>query len=263
MSDNQFVKWLSWIVGIALGIWLGINGNLFGIPIHIVFIILLLPTFLLILFFEIVLKIYLLYVLRPVKYESTNPSEWEDLEYDREQFDRYTIELSELGFLELMDYKETSGEPGFVRLFSHPEQFCIATVVVAKNTPVYCTISSGLENSWVVAVTTLSSKSDLAATIYSFLRIPKELYRLDYKATDLMFQSLLKWREEVKTKLNLQIREDVDPKTYFEEMKKGRKKMRISLLRKSIYLTILKKEKYAKNPQSEWLGDYAKFTAKR
>ncbi|MDJ0703880.1 MAG: hypothetical protein QNJ46_11425 [Leptolyngbyaceae cyanobacterium MO_188.B28] len=217
----------------------------------------------LILLLEVVVKLLLFQMgITPVKFVSTQPESWPNL--DKDELIRYTFELEQLGFAQLTDFTGISSSQGMSRLFSHPQKFCLAEVGQVDNFPMFCSIFCYLEEDWFLAVTNMFPKPSLSAISYAFLRRPRNLHKqFENASVNSLLQSLLVWREEVMNDLDLRLIQDVKAETYFEKQRNDRIAQRRSLLRKSITLTLLEVLWFYLNPRSEWLGDYSKLKVKR
>lgn len=266
MSQSKLVTWTAFITAcifwnhfkspISSGIYLSLTK--IGLPIFIVQLILLaLPHVLLL---EIGVKLLILQTAIPsVKFVPTQAESWQHLNH--KELARYTFELEQLGFVQLTDYTSPSIQ-GMARLFAHPQKFCFAEVGQVINAPMFCSMSCHLEKHWLLAVTNMSLH--LSAVSYAFLRRPRNLVKqFENSSVNVMLQSLLDWREQVTSDLNLAIIQDIRAETYFEKQRSTRIEQRRSLLRKSIIWGLLEISWFSLNPQSEWWGDYSKFKVQR
>lgn len=266
MSKNKLITWTAFITvfiiwnfrGHSISSLIYLSLTKIGFPVPIVHsILLVLP---LILLLEIVTKLLFLQAMSPLKFVSTQPELWPNLNQD--ELTHYTSELEQLGFLHLTDYTSPSIQ-GMARLFAHPQRFCFAEVGQVGNLPMFCSISCRLEKQWVLGVTNISSNPNLSAISYAFLRQPHNLVkRFENASANLLLQSLLDWREQVSSDLGLELVQDVKAETYFEIERSKRIKQRRFLLRKSIIWGLLEMLWFSLNPKSEWLGDYSKFKVK-
>lgn len=111
------------IIGLENVFWLH---QITGIPVLFIrLIVLVLP---LILWFEVVIKILFLNIIRPLKFTPIEINSDTDIaNTDVVQLNYYDFELKRLGFIKLTDYTAPS-IPGVARLFAHPKYHCFAEV---------------------------------------------------------------------------------------------------------------------------------------
>jgi hypothetical protein len=244
-------------VGVSISNWIYLTLTKIGIPTPIVQLILLILP--LVLLLEIVTKIlFIQLAVGPAKFISTEPELWPHL--DRDELERYTFELEKLGFVRLTDYTAPSIQ-GMARLFGHPQEFCFAEVGHVKSVPIFCTISSQMENNWSLAVVNNASLSPIS---YAFFRQPRKLIkRFDNIQVNLLFKSLLEWRDRATEDLSIEVIKDIRSEAYFEKERTNRIDCRNNLIRKSVILSLIEMFLFSLNPQSEWLGDYSKLKVKR
>lgn len=256
---------IAWIffLGRPISNWVDLSLTKLGFSALIIQLILLaLPLVLLVvLLLEGVIKLLLLSVVTPLKIISTQPELWQHL--DREQLARYTTELEQLGFIRLTDFT-VPPFLGMARLFVHPQRFCFAEVIHSKELSMVCSIVCHLEKDWSLATTNIPVSDNGSAVSYAFLRQPRMLFKqVENAPSDLLFQSLLDWRERASRDLGVEPIRDISAEMYFEKERNKRRKQRRYLLGKSIIWGLLEMKWFSSHPQSEWLGDYAKFKAKR
>jgi hypothetical protein len=213
-----------------------------------------------ILFNEIVLRLLILSSAKPLKFIATEPEAFGHL--DRERLNQQTAELEQLGFVQLSDYT-IPGTTAMARLFGHPEQSCFAEVGHVKTLPMFCSISSPLEQDWSLSVTDTKSRPMLRAISYAFLRQPRKLGKiLDQASPTTMFQTLLEWRSVVTSDLGIAPVPNIQAEVYFENEQRKRTNQRNTLALKSFTWCLLELFWANLNPQTEWLGDYKKYHAK-
>jgi hypothetical protein len=244
-------------IGISISNWIYLNLTKIGIPSPIIQLILLILPLLFLL--EVVIKIlFVQLAVPPLKFISTQPDLWPHL--DRDELDRYTFELEKLGFVRLTDYTAPSIQ-GMARLFGHPQSFCFAEVGHVKSLPIFCTISCQMENNWSLAAVNNPSLSPIS---YAFFRQPRKLIkRFDNIQVNLLFKSILEWRDRVAKDLSIEIIQDVSSEAYFEKERINRIDRRNNLIRKSVILSLIEMFLFSLNPQPEWLGDYSKLKVKK
>jgi hypothetical protein len=202
--------------------------------------------------------------LKPFKFIAAGPEQFKHL--DREQLDRQTAELEQLGFVQLMDYTSPvpiGGTAPAVRLFAHPEQCCFATVGATTQYPTCC-ISSFLEQDWELSVIRVSPRM-VGSSLYGFHYQPRQLFKiLDQASPGTMFQTLLDWRSAVTSNLGIAPVPNHQAEGYFaNEQKKRMKHLNTLVFRKSITWCVLKMFWAMLIPQTEWLGDYKKYQGNR
>jgi hypothetical protein len=244
-------------IGKPISNWIYWGLTSIGFPIPLVQIILVaLPIILLL---EIIVKLLLLKSVSPQKFIFTQAELWPHINQD--ELNRCTLELEQLGFVQLTDYTLSSSNTALARLFAHPDKFCFVEVFQIGNLPMVCSISCLLEKNWSLAVV---NRSALSAISYAFFRQPRKLVKkIENAPVDILFQSLLEWREQVCSDLNLRLIQDVRSETYFEKQHSNQADRKHVLLRKSVILALLEMFLFSLNPKTEWLGDYSKLKVKR
>jgi hypothetical protein len=245
-------------IGNPISNWIYWSLTSIGFPIPLVQSILVVLPILLLL--EIVVKILLLQSVAPQKFIFTQAELWPHVNQD--ELNRYTLELEQLGFVQLTDYTLSSpNQKSLARLFSHPNKFCFVEVFQVGDFPMVCSISCLLEKNWSLAVV---NRSILSATSYAFFRHPYKLFKkIDDAPVHILFQSLLEWREQVCSNLNLELVQDVRSEVYFDKQRSNHVDRKHTLLHKSVIWALLERFWFFLNPKSEWLGDYSKFKVKR
>jgi hypothetical protein len=256
MLKNKIKIWATTIVAvmgwniISPFIFFWISGILYRVglsPLIVEPILIMLPV---VLFLEVFIKLLLIPSLPHLKFIPARPESFRNLNKNR--LDVYTAELEALGFVHLTDYTIPSLQ-GMARLFAHPQEYCFAEIGQVNSLPMFCSISCQLENQWILATT----NSRFSATGYAFLRQPRNLVKqVNSDSTDVLLQSLLEWRDQVSTDLNLGIIQDVEEKTYFDIQTRNRSNQRSSFLTSSITVKLVEMLKFSLHPKSEWLGDY-------
>jgi len=212
----------------------------------------------LIFFLEIVVRFLIWQALPPLQFVSTQPEDHESY-LNQGKLASYTNELQALGFVHLMDYTSPTLE-GIARLLGHPQQLCFAEVSQVKNSTMFCSLSSPLEENWILAVSNLSFQTTSSALMYAFFSRPRTLIQyLEDASPNFLFPVLLSWREEVSQELGVEPLSEITPEFYLEQERKKRIEIRQSLLRQSIILKLLKALQFLLNPKSEWLGEYQKI----
>jgi hypothetical protein len=204
-----------------------------------------------------------LFSMKPFKLIALRPEQFKQL--GRENLDRDTAELEQLGFVQLMDFTGPAAiGTGFeMRLFAHPEQCCFATVSGTKQSPTCC-MSSLLEQDWELSVIRTSPRW-MGSSLYGFHSQPRWLFKIgDQASPSTMFQTLLDWRSAVTSNLGIAPVPNRQAEEYFEnEQKKRIKHLNTLVFKKSITWCILRLFWAMLIPQTEWLGDYKKYQGKR
>lgn len=214
-----------------------------------------------ILFVEIVGKALTLQLVFPsLKFILTQSKLWSHVNQD--ELNRCTLEIEQLGFVQLTDYTlSSSARPSLARLFSHPDKFCFVEVFQVGNLPMVCSISCLMEKNWSLAVV---NRSVLSSISYAFFRHPRKLFKkIENVPVNILFQSLLEWREQICSDLNLEVIQDVRSEIYFEKQRSNRIDRKRTLSRKSIIWAVLEMFWFSLNPKYEWLGDYEKLKLNR
>ncbi|MEH1819855.1 MAG: hypothetical protein V7L31_12380 [Nostoc sp.] len=236
--------------------------NLEFIPASICYIFIIVLPF--ILFFEIFVKILLLSnISRKLKIV---PAQSESLsQIDIKTFNYYTNTLESLGFTRISDLELSESSLTVARNFSHPKHFCFAEVIQTPGRSlVFCAINSALEQEWSVS---FKDNSPNQAIVYAFLRRPRRITVVQQGVTpEELLRSHLKFRQKIMRDLNLQLLPDISIEAYFDQSQRARTRLRKALWRKSVIVGLLEMNIFAFKSEvqkSEWLGDYARLTAKK
>lgn len=249
-----FISWNVW--GYLVSDWLYETLTQIGIPVLIVH--LLLPILPLVILLEIIVKLLLIRALPAAKFVPIQADSCQFI--DQDELTRYTIDLENLGFIRLTDYAVDSTQ-SMARLFGHPQSHCFAEVGKVANLPMFCTVSSHLEQHWFLGVTNMNSPN--SAISYAFLRQPRTLVKsLETESVGLLFESLLTWREQILNDLALKPIQTISAETYFEQERNRRIAPRNHLRFKSVIWCLLEMFWFSLNPKSDWLGDYEKVRSK-
>ena len=224
------------------------------------------PLLILLVFFEVGLKLLFWPVLAPITHISiapqrVNPERWKP--FAHEQLAQYTAELEQLGFTLLTDYTFTTSaqsqpSPATARLFVHPQKFVFAEIAQTENLPVSCSVSTFLESGWEMAVTNIAATNTLNAVSHAFMRQPRTLIRRRRgQSTGDLLQSLLSWRDQVCVDLSVEVLEEVDADAYFRKDANRRNRSRSRLLRSSMTWRLMEVVWFSLRPKQEWLGEYS------
>ncbi len=251
---GSFLIWriispLLYVVLLSLGLPQFAIGPILGI-VHLVFIM------------EIVFRILFHQVLHPLKYVPTNLDTWP--QQHKDDLARYTTKLEKLGFIKLMDYTAPSINGG-ARLLGHPEHCCFAEIGQVSSSPVFCNFSTLLENRWALRITNMPSQRLASAVGYAFLRLPQVLGKRREQTTtvEVLFQSLLEWRQQVSNNLDIKVIQETTAEIYLNADQQNRSNQRTSLNRKSMVWSLMEMIWFCFNPQSAWLGDYEKLRRRK
>lgn len=266
MLKNRLITWAVFIAAFIawdflsrpIIAWVYLSLSQLGLPIFII------QEILFILALEIVVKFFVwsVHASSPAKFVPTEIESWQHL--DREKLARYTAELEQLGFIQLTDFTLQSTQM-VVRLFVHPQKFCFAEVIHARGSSMLCSLVCYLEQHWsLTTIKRLFPPTFTSAISYAFLQEPRTLLKeVRNTPVSLLFQSLLDWREQASKDLGVEPIQDIRAEVFFErERSERRKKIRYMLSQSMTWMT-LKMVWFLLRPRSEWLGDYAKFKAKR
>jgi hypothetical protein len=207
-----------------------------------------------------------------VEYRPLNPEEAKLL--DSEAFNNITEELKALGFLREIDGKGRARAPkwtisykghfSLLRLFKHPGHLCYATIAQPflfhkPRGPISCSVISFLEDGW--SLTTTQFK--LAALGYASRR-GKGLWQSRPGATPVeLLSDHLELRNHLSNDVGTEACKDLsfDRWCYSQNVNWAERRKR--LWRRSIYSIFIESIQLRRNPQFEWLGDYAQITAQR
>lgn len=264
MKKTQLAIWIATIfyyiawdqLRRSISPWIYSNLTAIGIPhLTVQLILLALPIVVLL---EVVLKLFFLSLtFRSPKFVPAQPEDWKG--FNQDKLNDHTSEFEKLGFVYLTDYTLLSHQC-MARLFVHPQKFCFAELGQHEDFPIFCSISCSLEKQWSLAVTNMRP----SAISFSFQRQPRGLVKhLENKSENLMFQSLLDFREQASSDLGLKLVQDMRAETYFELERKRTRDRRRSFLYSSVIWRLLKLLWFSLNPQDEYLGAYSKLKGKR
>jgi hypothetical protein len=184
---------------------------------------------------------------------------------DINSFNYYTNALESLGFVRLSDLQLSEYTIIVARIFSHPEHLCIVEILQVIERPlVLCAITSLLEQEWSIS---FRNDSYHKAIVYAFLRRPRGIVIFKQGATpDELLRSHLEFRQQIMDELNLQVLPDISIETYFEQSQRARTLHRQALWQKSIIFGLIKMALFSwksKKQKSQWLGDFARLTARK
>jgi hypothetical protein len=207
-----------------------------------------------ILFIEVLMKISFVAAIQTFKPLQTNVENWPDI--DPEQLQAQTNVLETLGFTFVTDYTIPRLK-GLIRLLLNPEQQCYAEVFQVGKSPMVIIFGSPLEQNYLVAANNQSEERPLLMGYwYAFFRVRKHFYKrfADRPAAEL-FTEFLGVRQELTSRLKLQILPVTTAADHFQMIQNIRKFQRRGLLRKSIIFSIFDMLIFAANPKYSYLGE--------
>lgn len=239
---------------IKLPLWPWLHGTceLKGIPYILILLILkLFPTIVL---FEILGKFLCINVMSNLKFITTHPNEWNDINTD--DLEHYSQQLEDLGFVQLMDHTSPQKD-GFARLFAHPGHYIFVEVGQVPPSAMFCSLLCYFKQPWSLAVTNLISPRSTIAVGRALMRLPQSLVkRYETKSVKVLLKELLKWRETAIADLSLEINKDMSAERFFEQQQLNRTQQRKALWWRSIIWSMVEMVWFQLNPKSEWLGNY-------
>lgn len=267
MKANKISKWgrilifvvafqiaFRWIMPV-LSSWVRSIG-LHGFPLFLTQIIL--PI---VLVYETVGKFFIVQATKFPRFELTKVEDWPHVNLDALAY--YTDELQKLGFSQLGDYTAPTIK-GMMRLFSHPELAYFAEVGQIVGHQIFCSVSSELEENWVMATTNFEGTRAARATSHTFMRLPRKIARLIPNATPtVLVETLMDWRSQVTKDLSIQPLKDVSAEMYFARSQERFVKVQHRMLWSSLFLRQLEVYFYRLMPPKEWLGDYPKLKSRQ
>ncbi|MEH2254415.1 hypothetical protein [Nostoc sp.] len=129
---------------------------------------------------------------------------------------------------------------------------------------VFCAISSGLEQEWLVS---FKDNSPNPAIVYAFLHRPRGIIVVQQGVTpEELLRSHLKFRQKMMRDLNLQLLTDISIEAYFDKSQRIRTAHRKALWRKSVIIGLVEMWLFnfkSETQKSQWLGDYARLAARK
>jgi Zn-dependent protease with chaperone function len=196
-----------------------------------------------------------------IEYFRTNVKNYAGI--DGEGLQKYTDELTQLGFQQVMDYTfETNRKHNlqpFSRLFVHPQQHCFAEVcqIMVGSigvTKIFCSISSAFEGEWYYS----TQDKEIAPSIYGN-RLPNSLFDTKQGASVFeLFNFHMANREVMATLLNSQVNKDLAFESYLTVGAKLEFKKREKIRNKIAFLYLLELDKCARKTKSSWYGKLEK-----
>lgn len=184
---------------------------------------------------------------------------------DHAALERYTWHFSALGFVEVGDYRLEADEgivqPGFARLFVHPEDGCYAEVnqifpEKGDPTPMRSLIGTLFEDGWSLA----TSDRNADGIIYT-MRQPRGVWRSLPEATppELYYEHKL-LREMMVQRLGVSPKSDTSRDAYVEHERAEAIARREVIRRKNGLVSLAEIAFFPLRPKSEWLGELGSIT---
>jgi hypothetical protein len=206
-----------------------------------------------ILFVEVIFKVSLLGAIQPFKAIPTSVEDWPDI--DPQELQTQTKVLEQLGFTRAIDYTVPRFR-GLIRLLFHPEQQCYAELFQVGKQPMTLALGSQLEQNHLIAASNQPQDRPLLTGYwYAFFRVPLHFFkRFAEMSSSALVPEFLALRQELTTRLNLQILPVTTIEDHFQMIQKIRKLQRQSLLKKSIILSFFDMLIFVANPKYEYLG---------
>ncbi len=184
-------------------------------------------------------------------------------------FNQYTQGLLQLGFHQLMDYSlQPQGREsqllGLSRLFYHPQEQCFADIFQScpphqEPFPVYCSISSFMSQDW-----TLSTTNSKPMSIMQIWRSVKGLWTyLKDAEPETLLRSHLTQRQEMLQNLRIETLNEGSEGYFLARMRDNDQKRKQNTQKRNLFWALIEVTQFENNPQSQWLGDYPKWAARR
>jgi hypothetical protein len=196
------------------------------------------------------------------EYETANLEDYPLLNFT--WFQQQAKELKLLGFVQIMDY-QTVKKSGFARCFAHPEHYCYAEVnevfkITGESYSRNTVITSSLDEGWTLSNINREVKTTDSIP-YGFWRNPKNvrIYHPNISLEELL-QKHLEKRQEMINNLAVILLTDISWENYVKKQEEAVIYRKKALKQKILLLAMIDVTKFEVNPQSEWLGDYPKFS---
>jgi hypothetical protein len=173
----------------------------------------------------------------------------------------YTALYEQLGFVPVGDYTltATSGkvQPGFARLFVHPETGCYAEVnqlfpAGRPPTPLRSVIGTLFDDGWSLATT----DREVDAVTYAMRRPRGPWTSLPGRPPAELLDHHLAFRDRLVRGLGLRPRWNTSQSAYFAYEREQAVERRRTLARRNIFVFLAEVIRHSNGPPSEWLGDY-------
>jgi pSer/pThr/pTyr-binding forkhead associated (FHA) protein len=183
---------------------------------------------------------------------------------DREELVRTTRAFEALGFVRAVDYTSRTNTQrrggGFGRMLVHPGQRCFAEInqiFPAQGRPgaMHGMVLTLFEDGWSLSAT---NRPQLGAGY--MMRRPRGLWTSNPKAKPAeLLAGHLKRREVIAADLGVEVRDDITPEAYFENVRAAIAGMRRALWRKNLLVGMLEAQLFDTSPRHEWMGEYARL----
>lgn len=189
-----------------------------------------------------------------------HPAEADDIAHlDQAKLAKYSDDLEALGFRPLRDYTIQTDTKmpgkGFARLFVHDQKHCFAEAnqVCAKDralNPMRCHLMSLLDDGWSVSVGNRAPSKEMY-----LMRRAKGLWqsRPDENPKQLL-TALVEMRDEVTSKLNVDVETELSEEAYFRNEKKANRERKDAVRKRWSAGILLEMWLFDRNPKYEWLG---------
>ena len=189
---------------------------------------------------EICLRAIILQIsLTPLDVIPTDMGAWEHVE--KERLHEYEESQVALGFAKLLDYSIPNSTKSAARLFFHPSYQCFAEVGQVDGLPIFCSLSSCLENDYVVGVTDKKPNRILDAMSCALFKLPTSIVKLaNGSSVDKMLKIFLELREKSITRFNAKPVSLSNSDDYFMALKRERVRQRSVIARQSMTLKTIK-----------------------
>lgn len=186
---------------------------------------------------------------------------------DVESLQRYTEDLESIGFVKIIDFKISTQQVSFARIFLHPQHQCWAEVsqifLHTKSMPIISTIMSVFDNGYSLS----SSDRKLSGLLFGrnfIIRHPQILWMSHPGITqNKLLEIHLQRRREIAHILNLKIAEVTDDSldVYCDFQRELRIKRKQDFQRKNIAIGLVESLLFDVNPKQEWMGEYGDAVA--
>ena len=182
------------------------------------------------------------------------------------EFERYTAELQQLGFVWQTDYRtQTSkvGHPtGIARVMLHPDRRCFVEIAQlnnrGKDLRVHCSIMSyalrqhngGTDTVWMLSTT----NREILSTAFALRHSWSYGNSMPGAGPVQLLESHLSRRRQIINESGVDVSTDISCKTYFGLIQDRIESRRKMLKKANILLFLLRADLFKLKPRSEWSG---------
>ncbi|MEW6130933.1 MAG: M48 family metalloprotease [Acidobacteriota bacterium] len=179
---------------------------------------------------------------------------------DLAEYERYTAELTALGFEFCQDYSTENDVEmtlkGVGRLFIHPTERCYAEVVQCASqglsvTPVYCSISSLVGTDWTMTTSNMEPNGVICAR-----RMPRRIGECKPDSgVEELFDAHINFREEAVAYLGNGVVFENSMESYFQSVIQRHHESRAFIARRNPVAYLYDIHRYDRRPIFKWMGE--------